>query len=242
MPRQWALFGVVFTLLINAAALLWAADGTCAKEAFVTVGGRYKASPATLSDGDYEVAHLDANGNLKVSVAAQVAGSKIAVTGLDAGSVARDLPVAVAGNTATTTCVTFGGKDGAGNEQIAAIETSTNALQVTQGLNLLLDTDSFSGEVTSNGTSYVVIAAGQAAKSCYVGEVVFTNASSSTPHKVTVADTNTGTVIWAANVGPSGSSSMAGFYKTSGGGGLKFKIDSGGTGTDVTATSSLVFK
>lgn len=84
-------------LSLAAVAALAATDGYQLKEFFTTVvGGLYKASPSTLTDGQYDTIRLDASGNVKV--AAGTGASATQVQGAaDDGATEVGSPVQVGG-------------------------------------------------------------------------------------------------------------------------------------------------
>jgi hypothetical protein len=143
--------------------------------------------------------------------------------------------------------VAFGGKDGAGNAQVAALETSTNCLQVTEGVNLVLEPPTPTGLLTSNGTTPVTIAAATAGKrNILVSGILWNSNGSGVTHNVDLVDTanNSAVLMRIPLVAASGYdfSQHPGVIQTRGGGALVFKIDSGGSSNDVTGTLGYVQK
>jgi hypothetical protein len=125
-----------------------------------------------------------------------------------------------------------------------------NALLVTAGFNPIKETETFSGVLTSNGTTAVVIQAGAASKTVYLAGLSAYNTSTSVLHTFDLIDSG-GTVVYEGTLGGASAFSAGGnlilegggiYHSTVVGNGLSFKIDAGGSGTDVKVTAVTVRK
>ena len=121
-----AAIGLVLAL---AAIAIATTDGSSWRTEFLPAGGIYKASPSTLADGEQDTLRLTTAGLLRVSVAANVAGTTVQEV---VGDVADG--IATAGNP-----VLIGGQDG----------TLTQSIKTDSGGELQVDvlTAAISGDV-----------------------------------------------------------------------------------------------
>lgn len=196
---------------------------------------------------------LNANGLFVQGPAADAGatgGNPIWFAGSDNSGNVRHITTVPKGSAGGTPNVTvIGGTDAAGNVQAYAAETTTNAHHVTAGINAVLDTLTASGVKTSNGTTAVSIVSAVGGKRVFAGKILVYSVSTTVGHTVDIISSG-GTVLLEFPL-PKGADALSGgafvlddvgIVQSVLGEGLSFKIDAGGSGTDVKLTAMTVQK
>lgn len=131
--------------------------------------------------------------------------------------------------------VIVSGIDGSGAVAAAAIETTTNCLLVSRGINNVIEPPSYVVPTASNGTTLVSLVSGTSGKRVIISKLYAYNSDSVT-HTLTIVDSGANQTIFECLV-PSTPGNVIldseGAWQTVGSGNLQFKIDGTGTGSSV---------
>lgn len=170
-------------------------------------------------------------------------GGPLQIGGRDGAGNMRTLPVTVSGAAVPSNVLPIAGVTSGAIGQNLRVDAGS-VLYTAQWISPL-DTLTNLTPTASNGTTNVTLQAAAGGVRVYVGSLLFSNGSSTVAHTVTLTDTAGGTVAGPVSI-PAGSSGVigenGGLFQTAMGTGLRFKIDSGGTGTDVTCSGVIVVK